>query len=337
MNGKAFIKSIAWFVPEKKLGNDDIQKEFGGQIQEEDFSRLGIKHRGIANENTLPSDLAFEAAQKLVSENNINLGTIEALVYCSVHTDYITPATSSLLHQKLGLPEHCATYDIRHGCSGYVYGLSMAKAFIEGLGMSNILLLTSSALSRYIHKKDKASVMVFGDGASATHISSRSEPGIGNFIFGTDGSGASTIIIKDGSDRYPLNTGSQVEKQDEYGNVYTDANFFMDGVKVFLFTLEVVPELIENTLKKNGLKVDDIDLFILHQANNFVNEQIRKKLNLAPGKFFYCVEECGNTVQASIPIALREATREKKAKKGDRILLAGFGVGLSWAATVITL
>ncbi|MGZ4038606.1 MAG: 3-oxoacyl-ACP synthase, partial [Bacteroidia bacterium] len=156
MSNKAFIQALDWYVPEKKLGNEDIQKAFAGQIPAEDFSRLGIRSRGIADARILASDLAMMAAKKLIASHQITLSAVDALIYCSVHADHITPATSCILHQRLGLPESCATYDLRHGCSGYVYGLSLAKALVEGLGMKNVLLLTSSVLSKYVHPKDKA-------------------------------------------------------------------------------------------------------------------------------------------------------------------------------------
>ena len=335
---KAFIKSLAYYLPEETLGNDELQASFNSQIKKEDFDRLGISHRTIAGKGITASEMAFQAALRLFSENKIDKSQIDALVYCSLHADYITPPTSCILHQKLGLRENAATYDLHHGCSGYIYGLSIAKALIEGLKMKTVLFLTGSTLTKYLNKKDKASRMVFGDGASATLISSGDQKShIGNFIYGTDGNDASKIMIKDGGEKYPLSESSFIEKKDEYENIYSDANFYMDGVSVFLFTMEKVPPLIEETLGKNNLQQNEIDLYILHQANNFVNEQIRKKMGIAPEKFFYYVENCGNTVQSTIPIALHEAIRTGKAKKGDKILLAGFGVGLSWAATVVTL
>ncbi len=339
MQTNSYIKHLNYILPSKKVSNDDLQKAFKNEIAPGDFEKLGIKNRFVIDGNVKASDLAFDAAIKLISENKIDKSEIDALIYCSAHHDYITPQTSCVLHGRLGLEENVATFDLTHGCSGYVYGLFLAKSLIESSGMKNILFLTGSTLSQYLHPKDKASLMVFGDGASATLICAdeKTNSSIGNFVMRTDGKGIEKIIIRDGGDRNHIGKNSHIEKTDAYGNVYSDATFFMDGISVFLFTLKKVPPLIEDTLAKNNLTKDNIDLYILHQANIFINEQIRKKLKIAPEKFFHFVENCGNTVHATIPIALSEAIKAGKAKKGDKILLAGFGVGLSWGATVITL
>lgn len=336
---KSQIKALTYVLPSKKVSNDDLQKTFDNQIVPGDFERLGIKNRFIIDKDVKASDLAFDAAVKLISENKIDKNEIDALIYCSAHHDYITPQTSCVLHGRLGLGENVATFDLTHGCSGYVYGLFLAKSLIEGSGMKKILFLTGSTLSQYLHPKDKASLMVFGDGGSATLICAeeKGDSAIGNFIMRTDGKGMEKIIIRDGGDRNHITERSHIEKTDSYNNVYSDSTFFMDGISVFLFTLKKVPSLIEDTLKKNDLTKDDIDLYILHQANIFINEQIRKKLRISPERFFHYVENCGNTVHSTIPIALLEAIKAGKAKKGNKILLAGFGVGLSWGATVITL
>ncbi len=341
MTTKAYINHLTYYLPEKVMDNAELMKDFEGLLNEGDFEKVGIKKRYIVDEGTTGSDLAFNAAERLFEETHFDRNQIDALIYCSVHQDHVTPATSCILHGRLNLNEDVATYDITHGCSGYIYGLSLAKSLIESLGMKNILFLTGSALTKYIHKKDKASRMVFGDGASATIISASNTPnetkGIGQFILRTDGKGADKIIIKDGGERNKITPASLIEKTDEYNNTHTDASFYMNGTGILLFTLKKVPDLIEDTLKKNELTKNDIDLYILHQANVFIIEQVRKKMKIEAEKFFYSIENCGNTVNSTVAIALCEAIKAGKAKKGDKILIAGFGVGLSWGATVISL
>lgn len=332
------VKAIEYYLPEKTLSNEDLQNVFSHSIPEEDFIKLGIKQRHIRNENQTAIDLAYEAAEKLFQSGAVQRNEIDALIYCSGHNDYITPPNSCVLHGRLSLSENVATYDLTHGCSGYIYGLNLAKAIILAYGYKNVLFLTGSILSIHLHPKDKASRMVFGDAGTATLIGHKEgNHSIGDFIMRTDGKGFDKIIIKDGMNRFPINPESFIERTDEYGNTISDASFAMDGVAVLLFTLKKVPALIYDTLHKNNLSIEEIDLFILHQANIFINEQVRKKMKIPEEKFHYCVENTGNTVHGTIPIALLDAISKGKVNAGNKILIAGFGVGLSWGATVITL
>ncbi|MGZ4158888.1 MAG: 3-oxoacyl-ACP synthase III family protein, partial [Bacteroidia bacterium] len=213
-----------------------------------------------------------------------------------------------------------------------------AKGLIDGCGCKNVLLLTSSTLTKTFHPKDKNSRYIFGDGAAATLISSSSgDKDIKPFIFGTDGKRGDRIIIKDGGARNPITKKSTIDFEDEYGNITNDAHFYMNGTSIFNFGLKTVPKVVEELLEKANLKLDDIDLFLFHQTNNFMNEMIRKKIGIPENKFIVHIENCGNTVSSSIPIALCEAIKNGKTRKGDRILVVGFGVGLSWAATIIEL
>ncbi|HXD92507.1 MAG TPA: 3-oxoacyl-[acyl-carrier-protein] synthase III C-terminal domain-containing protein, partial [Bacteroidia bacterium] len=201
-----------------------------------------------------------------------------------------------------------------------------------------VLLITSSTLTKKFHPKDKSSKFVFGDGAATTLISTRELPnGIGKFVFGTDGSGKNKIIVKDGGARNAITETSIKDFTDEYGNTTNDSSFYMNGTSVFIFGLKTVPKIIMELLEKENKTIEDIDLFIFHQANLFLIDSIRKKLKITEQKTFNFMENVGNTVSSSIPIALYEAIKCGKAKKGDTILVVGFGVGLSWAATTIKL
>ena len=336
---KAFIKSISYYLPEQVFTNDDFFMAFPESIaNKENLSKIGVNKRHIASNTELASDLAVKSALKLFDEHQINPNDIDFLLFCAQEFDYFTPTTACVIQNRLKLPTHCGALDFNLGCSGFVYGLAVAKGLIESVGMNNVLLLTSSTLTRKLHPKDENLRYLFGDAACATLISSgNSNSCIHQFSFGTDGEGAEKIIVKDGGARNPINKESYHEIVNEYGNITSKAFMEMKGVSVFSFSIKTVPKLIYDLLQKNNKQIDEIDLFIFHQANLFIIDTIRKKMNLPREKVFNFMEEVGNTISSSIPIVLYEAIKCVKAKKGDTILLAGFGVGLSWGATIITL
>lgn len=333
----AFIDKISCYLPKEKLRQADLIYLFPEIEGNEGFKKIGIQERSIAAEGELASDLAVAAAQKLFEEYNIDTQTIDFILFCAQEFDYFTPTTACVIHERLGLKRSAGAMDYQLGCSGFVYGLSLAKGLIEGGSVKNVLLLTSSTLTRKLNPKDKSSRAIFGDGAAATLISSRENLGVGPFRFGTDGSGMGRIILKDGGARNPISENSFKETEDVFGNITTNVNLKMDGTGILTFSLARVPRLVEETLLANDLEIEDVDLFIFHQANSFLLETLRDKIGIPTNKFFIFVEKMGNTVSSTIPIALKEAISVGKAKKGDKVLLAAFGVGLSWGATVITL
>lgn len=339
MLSKAFIKSISYYLPEQVFTNDDFYKEFPEvRANSESLARIGVKERHIAGKEELASDMAVKSAEKLFTEHDVDRSSIDFVLFCAQEFDYFTPSTACVIQHRLNLPLSCGALDFNLGCSGFVYGLSMAKGFIESAGLKNVLLLTSSSLTRKLHPKDRSSRYLFGDGACATLIGSGSaESSINQFVFGTDGKNAEKIMVKDGGARHPLNNQSFDEITDEYGNVTARAFIDMKGMPVFSFSTKIVPSIILEVLHKHEKQIGNIDLFIFHQANLFIIETVRKKMNLDEAKVFNYMENIGNTVSSSIPIALYEAIKCGRAKKGDTILLAGFGVGLSWAATLIKL
>jgi 3-oxoacyl-[acyl-carrier-protein] synthase III len=334
----ATIKAISYYLPEKKFSNNDFGKLFPDSLSNSNLEKLGISERRIVAENQTASDLAVESVLQLFKEHAIDKNEIDFILFCAQEFDYYTPTTACLIQERLGIPTHCGALDFNLGCSGFVYGLSIAKGLIDACDCKNILLLTSSTLTKTFHPKDKNSRYIFGDGAAATLISNGSEgKNIGPFIFGTDGKRADKIIIKDGGARNPITKESNTDFEDEYGNITNNAHFYMNGTSIFNFGLKTVPKMIEELLEKSGLKMDAIDLFIFHQTNNFMNEMIRKKIGIPENKFIIHIENCGNTVSSTIPIALYESIKSGKAKKGQTILLAAFGTGLSWAATIVKL
>lgn len=329
----ARIHSVRYALPPTVYTNADYFAEFP-DMQGSSIEKTGVKKRHIAQKGEVSSDLAIQAAMKLIEEEGINPQEIDFLLYNSADLDFYTPATSCVIQGKLGLRNDCGAMDIVNGCSSFVYSLGIASGIIETMGARNVLLLTSSFLTRYIHPQDKANRFLFGDGAAATFITKSDESCIGPFVYGTDGKSYERIIIRDGFARFPLSETSTIDRADEYGNVTSDACFHMDGTAIFLFSNRVVPPLIDDLLNKSGLTKNDIDLFIFHQANEYLNEHLRKKMGISPDRFFHCIKDFGNTVQSTIPIAIREAQVAGKLKPGMTTLLAGFGTGLSWAATI---
>lgn len=331
----AFIQHISYHLPETVFSNHDFFELFPEAKSNQNLEKIGVKQRVIAAENETASDLAVKAAQNLFAETGMDKSKIDFLIYSSLDFDYKLPATSCVIHGKLGLDPTCATLDLSHGCSAYVYALSVAKGMIVSNGCKSVLVLSANTLTKDIHKKDRASRFVFGDAAAATLVVSSETEGIQNCVFATDSKGWEKIIIRDGGARNPISTESRMEQVDEYGNVTTSAQFFMDGTGVFLFSLKRVPEIIHQTLQKNNLELQDIDGFVFHQANLYMIDTIVKKVGINPERVFNNMSAIGNTVGASIPIALAQAIQEGKITKGQKILLIGFGVGLSLSATIV--
>jgi 3-oxoacyl-[acyl-carrier-protein] synthase-3 len=329
----AKIQAISYYLPSKEISNEEFFAEFP-HANRISLEKVGVKNRRRVGTGETASDMAFAAAQLLFKEHNIDPQLIDFLILVNLEPDYYTPPTSCVLHGKLNLKKQCGVFEYNHGCSAYVYGLGLAEGVIHSMGATNVLLLTTSVLSNTFHKKDHGSHFIFGDAASATLIKSSEEGGLGPYVYGTDGSGYDKIIVEDGEARNPLNDTSLDELVDEYGNVSAKANFKMDGVGVFLFSMRVVPAMISELLDKSKLNADEIDYFVFHQPNRFLNETLRKKLNISEEKFIHDFENTGNTVQATIPIALKHLMDEGKIKPGTTVVLAGFGVGLSWISTV---
>jgi 3-oxoacyl-[acyl-carrier-protein] synthase-3 len=241
-----------------------------------------------------------------------------------------------VLHERLKLSKKCASFDVNLGCSQYVYALSIAHGMILSGSASRALVLTGDTMTRTLHPKDRSVVPLMGDGGSATLLGEvPAEQGFLGFELGTDGTGHQYLMIPAGGFRQPLSAETAKESVDSEGNVRTPQNLQMNGVAIFHFAITVVPETIRNLLTKLSLTMADIDLFLFHQANKYMLEYIHKKLKIPPEKSHFFIEEVGNTSGSTIPILLTDAWRAGKIRPGARVLMIGFGVGLSWAATVI--
>ncbi len=330
---KSYIKGIEYYLPEIEVTNEILSNEHPEWEVEKIESKTGIKSRFVTANNEFASDMAVKAANKLFETYEIDRNEIDFLLYCTQSPDYFLPTTACILQNKLCIPTSAGALDYNLGCSGYIYGLALAKGLISAGIAKNILLITSETYSKYINKGDKSNKTIFGDAASATLVSSNGLCEICNFSLGTDGNGAENLIVKEGGIRYPHK--NYTERVDNYGNINSSSNLFMNGPEIFSFTSKAVPALINDVLMSNELNKEDIDLFIFHQANKFMLEHLRKKIGISENKFFYYIEKCGNTVSSTIPIALIEAIKDIKCLSGSKVLLAGFGVGYSWGGTVL--
>lgn len=333
INMKSFIKAISYYLPSYNLSNAVIESNFPEWSIEKISEKTGINSRYIASADETSGDMAIKAAEQLFSEHRIDKEVIDFVILCTQSPDYFLPTTACIVQDKLELKTSTGALDINLGCSGFVYGLGLAKGLVASGQAKNVLLITSETYSKFMHPKDKSNKTIFGDAAAATLISTDGFAEIGQFEYGTDGKGAENLIVKNGGLR---NYKTQSEETvDEFNNFHSDDHLFMNGSEIFVFTLSAVPKLIANTLAKNELSQEEVDLFVLHQANKFMLDSLRKKIKIDPDKFYTYLENCGNTVSSTIPIALYHAQQEGVLGAGKKIALAGFGVGYSWAGTIL--
>jgi 3-oxoacyl-[acyl-carrier-protein] synthase-3 len=333
----ARIRAIATYLPETILDNEALATIFPDRPADKIFQKLGIRERRIAAEGETATDLAFAAACRLFDSGVVAGEEIDFLLLCTQAPDYILPTSACVLQARLGLATTIGAFDINLGCSGFVYGLSIATGMIASGAARNVLLLTADTYSKFINPGDRSVRTLFGDGAAATLISP-AEPGdgaIGPFVFGTDGRGASSLIVSTGGARHARTSETAVVKMDATGNSRARDDLFMNGAGVMSFSLKVVPPAIREVLDRSGLAQDDIDYFILHQANKFMLDALTKTLRLPLEKVPRFYETVGNTVSSSIPFLLEDMIERGSIVPGARVVLVGFGVGLSWSATLI--
>ena len=337
---RAYLGPIAYYLPPNTLTNPEIAAEFPEWSVEKISQKTGIYSRHIAGPNETSGDMGLLAGKKLLSDFEIDPSSIDFLLFCTQSPDYFLPSTSCILQDKLGLPNSCGALDFNLGCSGFVYGLSLAKGLIASAQARNVLLICSETYSKFLNPKDKSVRTIFGDGASACLISERKTPGSGElleFVFGTDGKGFKNLIVPGGAARsnfapsWPSISNFEKPKSEESFERKPTA-LYMNGPAIFNFTLERIPESMEMILKKSGLTLEQVDGFVFHQANEFMLETLRKRLKIPKERFFLNLSQCGNTVSSTIPIALSEARLDKKIGDLNNIILVGFGVGYSWAS-----
>jgi 3-oxoacyl-[acyl-carrier-protein] synthase-3 len=325
----AKITKIESFFPEKILTNEAISERFPEWTPDMIEKKLGIVQRHIVENDETALDIAVKVGKKILKDYDKE--SIDFVILCTQSPDYYLPTSACILQEKLDLPTRVGAFDFNLGCSGYVYGLGIAKGLIESRISNRILFITSETYTKSINPLDKGNLTIFGDAAAATIIERSENEYILDFVFGTDGTGAQNLIIPNGGLRNRYDKDALLINEKD--NVRTANDLYMNGPEIFTFTIQRIPDLIHKTLEKNQLQIEDIDYFIFHQANQYMLEYLRKKLNIPENKFFMDMRNTGNTVSSTIPIALQKS--RDQLKQGDIVLLAGFGVGYSWGATII--
>ena len=329
----AFIKAISYYLPEKVITNEELVKEFPEWSVEKVAQKVGVESRHLAAKDETAGDMAEKAARKMFEEYKIDPKTIDFLMLCTQSPDYFLPSTACVLQDRLGILSSAGAFDYNLGCSGCVYGMAMAKGLIAAGIAKNVLLLTAETYNKYLHPSDKSNRSIFGDGAAACLISTEGFAEIGDFSLGTDGGGANNLIVKTGAARQKDATGKFVE--DEEGHIWYDDYLYMNGGNIFNFTLEAVPAMMKEILEKNKLEKNQIDYYVFHQPNKFMLNTIRKVCVLPKDKFYVNLANKGNTVSSTILIGLKECIDNGLIKSGDKVMISGFGVGLSWGGTIL--
>lgn len=330
----ATILGIDYHLPAGTLTSDDLAAEFPDWKVEKIRGKTGIETRHIAAPGECSSDLAVAAAEKLFEGGACRPSDLDYLLLCTQSPDYFLPTTACLVQDRLGLPTRSGALDFNLGCSGFVYGLGLAKGLIETGQADKVLLITAETYSKFIHPKDRGARTIFGDAAAATLVGAGGGE-IGPFAYGTDGRGAANLIVPAGGMRTPRTADTSRAVVDGGGSWRSRDDLHMNGPEIFTFTLKAVPALVDDLLARSGRSLDEIDLFVFHQANAFMLTHLKDKLGIPDEKFVLAMEGCGNTVSSTIPIALKDALDRGLLGPGRLVLAAGFGVGYSWGATLL--
>lgn len=323
------LKGISACVPKQTDNIIDIYKWDGAEAFVES---TGVKQRRRADVNVITSDLCFHAAETLIEDLKWSKEEVEALIFVTQSPDYILPATSCILQERLGLPNSCFTLDVSLGCSGWVYGLSVLSTLLQSGSIKKGLVLAGDIVAIMSDIDDKSAYPLFGDAGTATALEYDPDASPMKYLFNSDGSKNETIIIRDGGYRNPVSLQSFEKTICSEGIIRDKLHLELDGMNVFSFGITKVPKQIKQLIEHYGIDKDNVDLFTFHQANLMMNEMIRKKLKLPEEKVPYCISEFGNTSSASIPLALVTQERDRLQTEKLQHIACGFGVGLSWGS-----
>ena len=330
------IDHLETYFPVNLVTNQDLHKDNPSWEMDKVESKTGVQQRYIAGANETSFDLAVAACEKLFEKAGYDKNLIDGIIFCTQTPDYIMPSNAFLLHKQLKLRQHVFAFDYNLACSGYIYGLAMAQGFIATTTARNVLLVTAETYSKLIHSKDRAARVLFGDGAAVTIVSNAVPPqGIIDIALATSGESYDTFYIPAGGARLPKSAATSEEQSDAGGNVRTLNDICMNGFSVWKFIQSVVPKQIREIVARNGMQLDDIDLFIFHQASKMTLDSLVKALKIDENKVFLNLAYIGNTVSASIPMALKDAVDQGVLQRGMTVLMCGFGVGLSWGTAIM--
>lgn len=330
------IGSTAVALPERELTNADLGRDNPSWDMAQVEARTGIRSRRIAAPGETALDLSVRACERLVEQSGLDLGRIDAILYCTQSPDYVMPGNAHLLHRQLGMGDDVLAFDYALGCSGYVYGLAFADSFVRGGLASEVLLVTAETYSKRINPSDRSARVLFGDGAAVTHLSAAAE---GGTILATKlcnrAQAPESFYVPAGGARRPRSEATGRAVADDSGNVRSEDDVHMDGMAVWSFVNSAVPDHLRSFLTQHSLGFDDVDLCVFHQASRMTLDSLAKALDLVPEKVYVHMAEVGNLVSASIPFALRAALDDGSIVAGNRVLLSGFGVGGSYGSALV--
>ena len=330
---EAYIQAISYYLPERVVTNEELVAAFPEWNTEKVSKKTGIEERHRAGDGETAVDMAYMAASHLFKQHPEIRENVDFILLCTQSPDFKLPTSACILQQRLELPTTIGALDFNLGCSGYVYGLALAKGLLLSGIAHGVLLLTAETYSKYFHVRDKGNQSIFGDGAAATFISDTGVARIGEMVLGTDGSGAGNLQVMTGGARYPQPLHEQ--HVDENGYLHSSDHLYMNGPEIFNFTLDAVPPMLDECAAKNGLDKNSIDLFVLHQANKHILDTIRKIYGIPKEKSYVSLAHVGNTVSSTLPIALSDAIADGTLREGMKVMTAGFGVGYSYGACLL--
>tara|TARA_B100000315_G_scaffold258380_1_gene310248 strand:+ start:417 stop:1424 length:1008 start_codon:yes stop_codon:yes gene_type:complete len=329
------ISAIDYYLPKKIITNDDLKKKNPDWNMESVAIKSGVTQRHIARKNETALDLTVEACKNLLKNDTNLFNDINALIFCTQSPDYIMPPNAYLLQKRLRLPQNIIAFDFNLACSGYIYSIAMSHALIESKLATKILLVNADTYSKYISKNDRSTSVLFGDAAAVTIVEKdENARGVIDVDFLSDGFNYDCFYIPAGGCRLPKSELTNEKKQASKDNIRTNNDIYMDGMSVWAAINSKVPKQIKDLIKRNDLSLNDIDQFFFHQASQMTLNSLKKVLGI-DNNLFINLEDKGNTVSASIPIAMKDALENEKLNRGDLLLLSGFGVGMSYAAMLI--
>jgi 3-oxoacyl-[acyl-carrier-protein] synthase-3 len=328
------IAGVASAVPATLWNNSETVAAFGEDEVKRISRSAGIVKRHVSNGSLCTTDLCYAAAKKLLENLSWDPESVNLLVLVSQTNDYCIPASSCVMHQRLGLSSRCAAFDLGMGCSGYVYGLWVVSSMLAATGMKRGLLLVGDTIPRLTSPLDRSTALLFGDAGTATALQRDENTGSINFSLGTDGKGWPNLLIPASGCRIPKSTQTSVQNKAEGNNSRSLENVCMNGAEIFAFTIAEVPPLVGGLLETRGWQAVDVDYFVFHQANKFMLTHLATKMGLPMTKLPLSLSDYGNTSCASIPVTLT-TMRESLQTAPRKLLMAGFGVGYSWAGCTL--
>jgi 3-oxoacyl-[acyl-carrier-protein] synthase-3 len=323
----ARIAAVCTCVPTRRFDNLTDSAEFSEEEIRKVTGMAGVAARRLAGDTVCSSDLCVAAAEHAMDRLGWSRDSVDALIMVTQTPDYFLPSTACVIHDRLKLSDHCASFDVGLGCSGYPYGIWLAAMMLQGGGIRRVLMLHGETPTRFSDKADRSVSLLFGDAGSATALEAA---GLGHtaawsYALHSDGSGYNSMIIESGGFR------------DRFGTDSKKHNVHMNGALIFNFTIKRVPALIDETLEGAGIASDDVDYFVFHQSNQFIMKHLCAKQSLPPGKVPIILRDFGNTGGASIPLAMTQGKLIRPKDRALRLMLLGYGVGLSWGSALIDL